>query len=150
MSVGFASPNFGAHIRYLLGYGFWLENNGEMVSMDRTIQGWPSYGKDDIVGSGCLLSSSFGPATEEKSSSNNSDENAQQIQYIMLPFYTLNGQLCGMFLGTEGTLIVCITQKYIANCFLFWSLQKTHFFLRLQVRLSIIYALLVPGDFMPN
>jgi hypothetical protein len=98
MSVGFASPLFGTHIRYILGYGFFLENDGEQVSMGCKNQGWPSYGKDDIVGSGCLLCSSFGPATEEKSSSNNSNENAHQLQYIMLPFYTLNGQLCCMFL----------------------------------------------------
>ena len=34
MSVGFASPNFGAHIRYLLGYGFWLVS-GRLVLTDK-------------------------------------------------------------------------------------------------------------------
>jgi hypothetical protein len=71
------------------------------------IEGWPSYGKDDIVGSGCVLSmlpKEEAEAAVKKaksrirfSMSEKSNSSKEEMpRFIMRPFYTLNGQLCSM------------------------------------------------------
>jgi hypothetical protein len=108
MSIGFAHSGFRQY-KYYWGLGFWLENNGTLVVGNETepIEGWPSYGKDDIVGSGCVLSmlpKEEAEAAVKKaksrirfSMSEKSNSSKEEMpRFIMRPFYTLNGQLCSM------------------------------------------------------